>query len=208
MYTVDKLICQLNKYKKDLTIEALLETKDVSSCFVSWRQTTDRVKSTSLLQGIYASLPTKSKTSAQQIFRATSSRKKRKIRSVALATVLEICSVSLPEDVRALFDFCKEDPSQFWKSSSAHVGIRWDSGKPFEVVASEAYLAVRRLNTQGLWDTILWRFYSSFFYNLASLLGNGQVNLTDGLRERLFETIAQSSNVTDGCGVIKENLRV
>lgn len=71
-----------------------------------------------------------------------------------------------------------------------------------------AYLTTKQLEPRRLWDTILWRFYTSFFYSLALLLGDGRVNLTDGLYGRLLEAISQSSNVTDKIDVIQAKLQL
>ncbi|KAH6667750.1 hypothetical protein B0J14DRAFT_704225 [Halenospora varia] len=174
MYSVGRLIQQLNNYDKELTLEALLEKKEFAS----------------LLHGIYTSLPVKSKSTAQRIFRTTDGTKKKKTRSAALTAVLEIRVIALPQDIHNLFQTWKENPSQFWKACGAQLGTLWDSEKSVESVATEAYLAVRHLRVRRLWDTILWRFYANFFYNLALLLGNGQ-----------------SEKITDEIAVIEGNLR-
>jgi hypothetical protein len=165
------------------------------------------LKFTSLLQGIYKSLPLKSKRIAQGIFRTSKENKGKKAQSAALATVLETRGVTLPPDVHDLFQVWKQNPTKFWKARGELLGIHWDSRESTDSVASEAYFVVRRLNSQRLWDTILWRFYASFFYDLALLLGNGQVNLTNGLYQRLLEVLSQSEKITDDIVTIESNIR-
>ncbi|KAH6667474.1 hypothetical protein B0J14DRAFT_620004 [Halenospora varia] len=145
MYSVGRLIQQLNNYDKELTLEALLEKKEISV-------------------------------------------------------------IALPQDIHNLFQTWKKNPSHFWKACGAQLGTLWDSEKSIESVATEAYLAVRRLRVRRLWDTILWRFYANFFYSLALLLGNGQVNMSDGLYQRLLKVL-QSEKITDEIAVIEGNLR-
>lgn len=171
------------------------------------RTRADYLKFASLLQGIYTSLPVESKSTAQQIFYSKAATKKKKKRSAALTTVLEIRNIALPQDIQNLFQAWKENPSRFWNACGAHYGTQWDSGESIENVATKVYLVVRHLNLRRLWDTILWRFYASFFYNLALLLGNGQVNMSNGLYQRLLKVLLRSEKITDEIAVIEENLR-
>jgi hypothetical protein len=165
------------------------------------------LKFASLLQSIYTSLPDKSKSTAQRIFRSTDGIQKKKTRSTALTAILEIREIALSQDIQNLFPAWKEDPSQFWKAYTSQLGIQWGSEKSIENVASKAYLVVRKLNLRRLWDTMLWRFYANFFYNLALLLGNGQVNMSDGLHQRLLKALLHSEKITDETAVIEENVR-
>lgn len=164
---------------------------------------------TTLLQGIYTSLPWRSKSAAQRVFRATGGYKKKKnIRSAALTVVLNIRVIALPPDIQNLFQEWKRDPSQFWRAYGANLGKHWDSRASIENVSTEAYLIVRHLNLRRSWDTILWRFYAYFFRQLACLLGDGQVNMSNGLYQRLFKALVQSEMITDAAAVIEENLRL
>lgn len=87
------------------------------------------------------------------------------------------------------------------------LGADLTSRKPIESIATDVYLVVRRLTLRRVLDTILWRFYVTFFYDLALLLGNGQVNMSDGLYQKLLKILLQSKRITDEIAVIEGNLR-
>lgn len=205
MYTVGELIQQLGVYDEDLTVEVVLE-KEEASIFLSSRTKADALKFARLLQGIYTSLPAKSKSTAHRIFRRTNGTKKKNIRSAAVTAVLEIRAIALPKEIHNLFQTWEESPSQFWKGDGTQLEACWESRGSIERIATEAYLIVRQLGQRRMLDTILWRFYVYFFYSLALLLGDGQLNMSNGLYQRLLAALLQSKQVTDDAATIEENL--
>lgn len=149
----------------------------------------------------------KSKTRAQRIFHTNNARKKKKKRSVALQSILEIKVIDLPQDIHHVFQTCKDNPSHFWRVYDAHVETCRDVGESIETFAIESYLVIRRLGLRRLLDTVLWRFYTTLFYDLALLLGNGQVHMSDPLYKQLLITLSRSPRITDEALVVEENLR-
>ena len=78
---------------------------------------------------------------------------------------------------------------------------------PINTVASQAYIGLTALNTQRKWDTITWRYYTLFFYDLILLIGDGKLNLTTGLHRKLLEVLHSSPFITDDIDIIENNLK-
>ncbi|KFY46794.1 hypothetical protein V494_00326 [Pseudogymnoascus sp. VKM F-4513 (FW-928)] len=191
MVTVDKLINQLELFNGTTTIEELLEKPDVVN----------------FLREAFDSLPPKSKTIARNISSKPPTSSGSKPRCTALVALLEVGEIALPEEVQTIFNGCKESPSKFWSS----VGIQNDAicftgSETINTVASQAYIGLAALNIQRKWDTITWRYYTMFFYDLILLIGDGKVNFTASLHKKLLEVLHNSPLITDSLDIIESNL--
>ncbi|CAD6439857.1 095128ae-e49d-43a5-bec0-a9fe873b9365 [Sclerotinia trifoliorum] len=190
-YTVGRLIQQLENYDEKQTLESLLEREEF----------------TSLLHGIYTSLSAESKSTAQEVFRKTNVTKKKRTKSTALVIILGIHNIALPPSIQTQYQIWKENPSQLWRALDGQ-----NSEQSIEVAAIEAYLVAQHLRLRQVYNVILWRFYVSFFYQLALLLGHGQKVMTNNLHnilyERLVKAITQSKKINDDITVIKANLQL
>ncbi|KFY17979.1 hypothetical protein V492_00229 [Pseudogymnoascus sp. VKM F-4246] len=191
MVTVDIIISQLESFDRASTIEELLEKPDVVN----------------FLREAFDTLPPKSKTIARNISSKIPTSSKSKSRCTSLIAILEVKEIALPEEVQTLFSGCKENPSKFWSS----VGIQNDAicftgSESIDTVASQAYIGLTALHTQRKWDTITWRYYTMFFYDLILLIGDGKTNLTAGLHRKLFEVLQNSPLITDSLNIIESNI--
>jgi hypothetical protein len=126
----------------------------------------------------------------------------------SLAAVLDVGEISISEDICDLFKKCKEDPHQFWESLKFPPMEAWNAKASFEIVALQTYLTGRVLTKRRQWDTILWRFFAKFWYNLEMLLGDGQINRTSNLESRLLKAISSSPLVGDDDVTIKNHLHI
>ncbi|CCD42667.1 hypothetical protein BofuT4_P074690.1 [Botrytis cinerea T4] len=129
-----------------------------------------------------------------------------KSKSPALLTVIGIHDIALPPSIQSQYQLWKENPSQFWRPSNS-----LQAKQSTDIIAVEAYSVIQKLRLRQVYDVILWRFYVSFFYHLALMLGHGQKVLTSNLYnllyERLIKALTQSKKITDDIGVIKANLQ-
>ncbi|KAH8587338.1 hypothetical protein B0O99DRAFT_694610 [Bisporella sp. PMI_857] len=194
MITVAEIISQLSLCDKTLTVEELVGKPGIIS----------------LLSKAFNSLTPKSKTAVQNLFsRATNGSKKKAKKNHYLKTILQTGKIALPAEVNEQFAACKENPSVFWNrghwlhSKSATQDSRQHT---IHVAVAQAYLGVKELSIQRKWDTIVWRFYTLFFYELALLLGDGGVQLTATLFDRLLEVLTASSRISDNSETITKNL--
>ncbi|TGO56011.1 hypothetical protein BCON_0083g00030 [Botryotinia convoluta] len=189
-HTVGSFIEQLKKYEETETLESLLEQEEFAS----------------LLNGIYTSFSAKSKSTAQKLFQKTNQTRKKRSKSPALLTVIGIHDIALPPSIQSQYQLWKENPSQFWWPSDS-----LQAKQSIEIIAVEAYSVIQKLRLRQVYDVILWRFYVSFFYDLALMLGHGQKVLTSNLYnllyQRLIKALTQSKKITDDIGVIKANLQ-
>ncbi|KAI9640256.1 hypothetical protein NHQ30_011306 [Ciborinia camelliae] len=192
MYTVGSIIQQLNKYDKVQTLDSLLKQ--------------EREEVTSFLQSVYTSLSTESKGIVQEISRKTNGTKRKKPKSLALVSILRVHDIAVPSGIQEQFQIWKENPSRFWRPLDSQL-----SEPSIETAAIEAYLVLQRLRVREVGDVILWRFYVSFFYELALLVGHGQkvmtLTLHNTLYERLLKATTQSKEITDEPGVMKTYLQ-
>ncbi|KAM0124994.1 hypothetical protein ACHAO1_010812 [Botrytis cinerea] len=190
MHTVGSFIEKLKKYEETKTLESLLEQEEFAS----------------LLNGIYTSFSAESKNTAKKLFQKTNQTKKKKSKSPALLTVIGIHDIALPPSIQSQYQLWKENPSQFWRPSNS-----LQAKQSTDIIAVEAYSVIQKLRLRQVYDVILWRFYVSFFYHLALMLGHGQKVLTSNLYnllyERLIKALTQSKKITDDIGVIKANLQ-
>lgn len=164
-------------------------------------------KVVNFLRETFDNLPPKSKTIARNISSKTPTSSKSKSRCASLVAILEVGEVALPEEVQTLFNGCKKNPSKFWSSvGTQNDAICFTRREPIDTVASQAYIGLTALDTQRKWDTITWRYYTLFFYNLILLIGGGKTNLTAGLHKKLFEVLDNSPLITDSLDIIKDNI--
>ncbi|KAK6592199.1 hypothetical protein H4I96_12059 [Botrytis cinerea] len=189
-HTVGSFIEQLKEYEETKTLESLLEQEEFAS----------------LLNGIYISFSAESKSTAQKLFQKTNQTRKKRSKSPALLTVIGIHDIALPPSIQSQYQLWTENPSQFWRPSDS-----LQAKQSIEIIAVEAYSVIQKLRLRQVYDVILWRFYVSFFYHLALMLGHGQKVLTSNLYnllyERLIKALTQSKKITDDIGVIKANLQ-
>ncbi|KAH8593138.1 hypothetical protein B0O99DRAFT_628191 [Bisporella sp. PMI_857] len=212
MATVAEIRSQLRLCDENLTVEKLFEEPTVVA----------------LLTRIFESLTPESKDIVRDLFsRATNGsetrsrspipqevKTKRRKTQHYLTAILEIKVVALPAEVNEQFIACKRNPSAFWRrghqmdSKSATRDLRqYMADSNIDIAIAQAYLSVKKLSIQRKWDTIVWRFYTLFFYELALLLGNGGVRLTKNLLNRLLKVISAASGISDDNETIATNLR-
>jgi len=168
-----------------------------------------------LLSTAFDSLPSKSKRAARKLFIRTKddSRKKPK-GNFYLKTILQIKEITLPVEIHQMLVACKAKPSDFWNSTAPGLDVKQITGESRCCITdsnhlsaiAQAYLDLKGLGASRKWNTIVWRFYTLFFYELAILAGNGGVNLTTIFIDRLLKILNASSIVNDDCETIKENL--
>lgn len=164
-------------------------------------------KVVNFLRKAFDGLPPKSKTIARNISSKTSTSSESKSRCTSLVAILEVGEIALPEEVQTLFNGCKENPLKFWSSVGVqNDAICFNGSEPIDTVASQAYIGLTALNTQRKWDTITWRYYTVFFYDLILLIGNGKINHTAGLHGKLLEVLHNSPLITDSMNTIESNL--
>ena len=161
------------------------------------------------------SLPSKSRLAARKLFSRTSSDPKQIPKpNYYLTEILKIKDITLPQEIEHIFNLCKKEPHEFWKSAGARLDIEWRPWEPtvvrgYDIVVdtiSQAYLGLQALSKRRAWDTVVWRFFTLFFYELALLIGNGATLLTSNLCDRLLQIIAASSTIKDDSISIRQNL--
>ena len=168
-----------------------------------------------LLVKVVNSLPPKSRATARKLFsRKTNNSKKNATTNHYLNEILKVENITLPEEIDAIFNTCKEKPREFWKFLGLRLDIKW---RPWEAsqslggfnlvdAASQAYLGLQGFSKHRAWDTVVWRFFTLFFYELALLIGNGATLLTSKLCDRLLHIITASSKIKDDPHSIRRNL--
>lgn len=123
-----------------------------------------------------------------------------------MAILCAINSVSLPEEVHELFSNCIHNPRSFWATLEFQAPLISESVVSVSIVASNIYLRIRRLRLRRKWDTIVWRYYALFFYDLALLIGDGQTRITKKLLGGLLHVLKTSQSITDDAEAIEANL--
>ena len=167
---------------------------------------TNESKFLSLLGHIFNGLSPESKSAARKWLQPleASKRSSEDKPSPALATILQVESITLPPKVQHLFDDCKQKPSSFWNTLATNA--TFEPADPITTVASNVYIGIQSLWLRREWDTIVWRYYVLFFYDLALLIGNGQTRVTKKLLQGLVRILRASQFITDDAEVIETNL--
>lgn len=145
--------------------------------------------------------PTKSKATAQKIFRHSTKPKT----NTALKAILKVGSIALPPAVTPKYNECKQSPSKFWISTGVQLDL--ERNRPIENLVSQVYLGITSLETQSQWDTILWRYFVLFFHDLVTWLGIS--GLTAKFQDHLVATVlaAPGPVFDDDANTIQENLK-
>jgi hypothetical protein len=162
------------------------------------------------LRKVFDSLPPKSKLAVRQVFNPkTKDPNEKTVPNWYLTGILQVKTIALPEEVHDVFKKCKAKPSEFWIS----VGLR-STGEIYRpqdsylvIALSQVYLGIKSFAIKRTWDTIIWRFYTLFLYELALLIADGGVHITNNIIEQLFVIITASPAINDDSETIRENLR-
>lgn len=155
----------------------------------------------------YNSLSKPSKQAVSRITRVEKQTplKQRNPSSKALKAIQKVNKISLPDAVHDKYRECQQDPSKFWVWAGIQLDLESSSVKPIAVFLSEVYLGITGLETQRQWDTISWRFFVMFFYDLVENFGRKY--LTSAFEDELVAMLSSSTTVTDTTKKIRGNLK-
>jgi hypothetical protein len=206
--SVKELSRRLDKYDDDNeTIEALLKKADVSNVTHRWLKIADSLKFQSFLSDVFNGFSPESKRAARELIKSSDRTNGPTKRDRPwLAVVREINSCGLPVEVNEFFNECMKDARAFWYSFDSVAPFISRSSSPLTIAASNAYLGISKLQRQRKRDTIVWRYYCLFFYDLAIVVGNGQERITSKVLEELLYTLKESDAIADDAETIKANL--
>ncbi|KAF7927936.1 hypothetical protein BELL_1313g00010 [Botrytis elliptica] len=193
MYTVGDFMQHMEYFDKAQAFEGLLRVKEFTSLIVDF-YTSFSAESKSIVQEL-----------AQELSRKPNQTKNKQAKGRALTTIINVQKVTLPASIQYQYEIWKGDPVQFWRSIHNS-----GSTQSIEVAAIEAYLIMQDLRLRQEYDTILWRFYVTFFYQLALMIGHGQKMMTNNLHnilyERLGKVFIQSEKIADEVATVQANL--
>ncbi|KAJ8062028.1 hypothetical protein OCU04_009809 [Sclerotinia nivalis] len=187
MTTVRAIIQMLQAYDEDDTIEELLN----DSKFV--QEITESIK-----------LLPKAKSILSQIIRNQNLPAKEDTNQV-LNSIRKVTNIELPGEVLGIYKECQQNPLRFWSWAGIQLDLTADETKPIEFFFRETYLGINRLETQRIWDTIIWRFFVLFFYDLVKIFG--KTYLTISLENKLIDILSSTTSIHDTTTKIQENLR-
>ncbi|KAJ8062300.1 hypothetical protein OCU04_008846 [Sclerotinia nivalis] len=192
MTTVRSIIQKLQAYNEDDTIEDLLDNSE----FV--QEIAELIK-----------LLAKAKTNVSEIILNQEPKQKlptKKDTNRVLKSIRKITHIELTGEVLEKYRECQQYPFKFWSWAGIQVDLTADKTKPIEIFFSQAYMGIRRLETKRQWDTIIWRFFVLFFYDLVKV--SGRKNLTASFENQLACTLASTTtSIQDTNTKIRENLR-
>ncbi|KAF7942982.1 hypothetical protein EAE96_010930 [Botrytis aclada] len=193
MYTVGDFMQHMEYFDKAQAFEGLLRVKGFTSLIVDF-YTSFSAESKSIVQEL-----------AQELSRKPNQTKNKQSKGRALTTIINVQNITLPASIQYQYEIWKGNPVQFWRSIQNS-----GSKQSIEVVAIEAYLIMQDLRLRQEYDIILWRFYVTFFYQLALLIGHGQKMMTNNLHnilyERLGKVFIQSEKIADEVATVQANL--
>ncbi|KFZ17633.1 hypothetical protein V501_01619, partial [Pseudogymnoascus sp. VKM F-4519 (FW-2642)] len=154
MYTVGDIINDLQSYGSHVAISELLQNKAF----------------TARLTGVIKSLPDKSKKTVRGIIL----RDPKKARAFsacsrpseeALRAIYKVKKIALPASVNVAYQNWKDQPETFWNSQGFCIG---------DGTILQIYEGMKQLETQRQSGTIVWRYFTLFFYDLMHLIGEGK----------------------------------
>ena len=137
-------------------------------------------------------MPKPSRSAASKIVRDRRQRSKPKnVSSKALKAIQNINEISLPDGVQERYLECQEDPSKFWVWAGFQLDLDSNSIKSIETFLIEAYAGLTHLESQRQWDTIQWRFFVIFFYDLAKSFGGTYIK--PAIEEEIMTILSSSA---------------
>jgi len=200
-YTVGQLIHDLQCYSTNLTIEELLRDSAVSiqslelKCVIFFNSFLPE-KVTTQIADIFNSVPARTKTAMRKIVRnssrgSSSAKIGEESHSApareAIRAIDRITSIALPRPVASIYEGWQQEPLSFWRSQGFCVE-KTEDNHMFQV-----YMGMKKLETQRHSDTIIWRYFTLFFYDLVRLIGDGRKYLVSALQDRLVHAINSSN---------------
>ncbi|KAF7874180.1 hypothetical protein EAF04_002852 [Stromatinia cepivora] len=191
MITVRSIIQKLQAYNEDDTIEDLLDNSE----FV--QEIAELIK-----------LLAKAKTNVSEItLNQEPNQKLPKIdTNRVLKSIRKVTNIELPIQVLEKYRECQQYPFKFWSWAGIQVDLTADKTKPIDIFFCETYVGISRLENQRQWDTIIWRFFVLFFYDLVKI--SGRKILSASFENQLACTISSTTpSIQDTKTKIRENLR-
>ena len=155
------------------------------------------------LSEIVNSWPTRSKRTVRAILRgppkrATLTGCHSRPSEEALRAISQIKGIGLPSSLTTIYDEWCKHPASFWDSR----GFSIKSGN-----LSHLYKDMKQLETQRQSSTILWRFFTLFFFDLMRLIGDGRKYLVETLQQKVVDAIDTFGLMQDAAGIIQGDLK-
>lgn len=66
---------------------------------------------------------------------------------------------------------------------------------------------MKRLETQRQSGTIIWRYFTLFFYDLMNMVGDGRKYMVETLQDELVQLINNSGVMKNSAGIIRKDLK-
>lgn len=143
--------------------------------------------------------PERSKKTARKILQQSGRLERRSLPSEeALRSIRRTKNIALPAPLTIIYEKWQRDPSTFWNSQGFDIGSR----NMFQV-----YRGMKQLETQRHSGTIIWRYFTLFFYDLMCLLGDGRKYLVETLQDKLVCAIDVSGLVNASKNTIQRDLK-
>ncbi|KAM0123374.1 hypothetical protein ACHAO1_011314, partial [Botrytis cinerea] len=190
MTTIGSIVEKLQVYNPNDTIENLL----LNPAFV---------------QAVAESIRSLPKISKATIFKIIGHRglpSKQDNTSVkALKAIQKVEEINLPSIILSKYKQCQQCPSSFWSWAGIRLDLNANETKPIGTLLGEAYLGLSNLEIQREWDTINWRFFVLFFYDLMNSLNKR--NVTRFSENGLVDILSSSDLISDTTTAIRKNLK-
>ncbi|RDW72826.1 hypothetical protein BP6252_06733 [Coleophoma cylindrospora] len=154
---------------------------------------------TSQIRDVVNLWPEKSKKTARKILQQSGRLERRSLPSEeALRAIRRTKDIDLPATLTIIYEKWQRDPSTFWNSQGLEIGSR---------NIYQVYRGMKQLETQRHSGTIIWRYFTMFFYDLMGLLGDGRKYLVETLQDKLVNMIDVSGLVNASKITIQKDIK-
>lgn len=199
MCTVGDMVRVLQSFNPNTSIDEVFKSSTVSTSIYKCSPFLITWKFTRQLKDVINKWPEVPKRTARKILRQSGTMERRSLPSEeALRSIRRIDSIALPASLSIVYKKWQQEPSSFWNSQ----GFEIRSKNIYQV-----YRGMKQLETQRHSGTIIWRFFTMFFYDLMGLLGDGRKYLVETLQDKIVHAIDASGFVNTTQLTIQRDLK-